>query len=154
MLCGGSTAIFMFVYCIYFYVRSSMSGFLQLSFFIGYNACICYAFFLIFGAISFRVSLLFLRCIYHDVKREWVTYLKHKAILVTSLMDSAILESEVCTMGHMGIPSLNSFTRTLVQKLYPLFLFCVFKWRLNLWLHNAHFGRGFLVANLSLGGRD
>ncbi|TKY67068.1 Transmembrane 9 superfamily member 5 [Spatholobus suberectus] len=70
VLCGGSTAIFMFGYCIYFYVRSNMSGFLQLSFFIGYNACLCYAFFLIFGAISFRVSLLFVRLIYHDVKRE------------------------------------------------------------------------------------
>ncbi|KAG4974308.1 hypothetical protein JHK87_031129 [Glycine soja] len=70
VLCGGSTAIFMFGYCIYFYVRSNMSGFLQLSFFIGYNACLCYAFFLIFGAISFRVSLLFVRHIYHDVKRE------------------------------------------------------------------------------------
>lgn len=70
VLCGGSTAIFMFGYGIYFYARSRMSGFLQLSFFIGYNACICYAFFLIFGAISFRVSLLFVRHIYHNVKRE------------------------------------------------------------------------------------
>ncbi|KAK7341996.1 hypothetical protein VNO80_24937 [Phaseolus coccineus] len=70
VLCGGSTAIFMFVYCIYFYVRSNMSGFLQLSFFIGYNACLCYAFFLIFGAISFRVSFLFVLFIYHNVKRE------------------------------------------------------------------------------------
>ncbi|KAK7263401.1 hypothetical protein RJT34_30990 [Clitoria ternatea] len=70
LLCGGSTAIFMFGYSIYFYSRSNMGGLLQLSFFIGYNACICYAFFLIFGAISFRVSLLFVRHIYHDVKRE------------------------------------------------------------------------------------
>ncbi|BAT90416.1 hypothetical protein LR48_Vigan08g138000 [Vigna angularis] len=70
VLCGGSTAIFMFGYSIYFYVRSNMSGFLQLSFFIGYNACLCYAFFLIFGAISFRVSFLFVRFIYHNVKRE------------------------------------------------------------------------------------
>ncbi|KAL2328466.1 hypothetical protein Fmac_021893 [Flemingia macrophylla] len=70
VLCGGSTAIFMFGYCIYFYARSNMSGFLQLSFFIGYNACLCYGFFLIFGAISFRVSFLFVRLMYHDVKRE------------------------------------------------------------------------------------
>ncbi|KAI4334237.1 hypothetical protein L6164_018953 [Bauhinia variegata] len=70
VLCGGSTAIFMFGYCIYFYVRSNMSGFMQLSFFIGYNACMCYALFLIFGAISFRASLLFVRHIYHAVKRE------------------------------------------------------------------------------------
>lgn len=83
VLCGGSTAIFMFGYGIYFYARSRMSGFLQLSFFIGYNACICYAFFLIFGAISFRVSLLFVRHIYHNVKREWIFQgLKHNVTLV------------------------------------------------------------------------
>jgi hypothetical protein len=83
VLCGGSTSIFMFGYGIYFYARSRMSGFLQLSFFIGYNACICYAFFLIFGAISFRVSLLFVRHIYLNVKREWVTGIKQKATFVT-----------------------------------------------------------------------
>ncbi|OVA09980.1 Nonaspanin (TM9SF) [Macleaya cordata] len=70
ILCGGSTSIFMYGYCIYFYHRSSMSGFLQLSFFFGYNACICYAFFLILGTIGFRASLLFVRHIYHAVKLE------------------------------------------------------------------------------------
>ncbi|KAK4286346.1 hypothetical protein QN277_002911 [Acacia crassicarpa] len=70
VLCGGSPAIFMFLYSIYFYVRSSMSGLMQLSFFIGYNACMCYAFFLILGAISFRASLLLVRHIDHAVKRE------------------------------------------------------------------------------------
>lgn len=70
VLCGGSTAIFMFAYSIYFYVRSNMTGFMQLSFFIGYNACICYAFFLMLGTISFRVSLVFVRHIYGAVKSE------------------------------------------------------------------------------------
>ncbi|KAF7823233.1 transmembrane 9 superfamily member 5 [Senna tora] len=70
VLCGGSTSIFMFFYSIFFYVRSNMSGLLQLSFFIGYNACMCYAFFLILGVISFRASFLFVRHIYHAVKRE------------------------------------------------------------------------------------
>lgn len=110
MLCGGSTAIFMFGYCVYFYVRSNMSGFLQLSFFIGYNACLCYAFFLIFGAISFRVSLLFVRHIYHDVKREWVTYLRSKSnigynarVSLPWVMDYP-LESLVYTVWCNGIP--------------------------------------------------
>ncbi|KAM7272467.1 hypothetical protein ACFE04_027130 [Oxalis oulophora] len=67
---GGSTAIFMFAYGIYFYAKSNMSGFLQLSFFIGYNACMCYAFFLILGTISFRASFIFVRHIYHAVKSE------------------------------------------------------------------------------------
>ncbi|KAJ7947991.1 Transmembrane 9 superfamily member [Quillaja saponaria] len=70
VLCGGSTAFFMFGCCIYFYARSSMNNFMQLSFFIGYNACMCYAFFLMLGTISFRASLLFVRHIYHVVKSE------------------------------------------------------------------------------------
>ncbi|KAK0604006.1 hypothetical protein LWI29_011112 [Acer saccharum] len=70
IFCGGSTAIFMFCYSIFFYVRSTMSGFMQLSFFLGYNAAMCYAFFLIFGAISFRTSLIFVRHIYQAVKSE------------------------------------------------------------------------------------
>ncbi|XP_024034920.1 transmembrane 9 superfamily member 5 isoform X2 [Citrus clementina] len=67
---GGSTAIFMFAYSIYFYFRSNMSGFLQLSFFLGYNAAMCYAFFLILGSISFRASMIFVRRIYRVVKSE------------------------------------------------------------------------------------
>lgn len=70
LLCGGSVAVFMFSYGIYFFSRSSMSGFMQLSFFIGYNACMCYAFFLIIGTISFRVSFAFVCHIYQAVKSE------------------------------------------------------------------------------------
>ncbi|OMO89169.1 Nonaspanin (TM9SF) [Corchorus olitorius] len=70
VLCGGSTAIFMFAYSIYFYARSNMSGLLQLSFFIGYNAFLCYAFFLMLGSIGFRASLVFVRYIYRAVKSE------------------------------------------------------------------------------------
>ncbi|KDO36860.1 hypothetical protein CISIN_1g029473mg [Citrus sinensis] len=67
---GGSTAIFMFAYSIYFYFRSNMSGFLQLSFFLGYNVAMCYAFFLILGSVSFRASMIFVRRIYRVVKSE------------------------------------------------------------------------------------
>ncbi|KAJ0020523.1 hypothetical protein Pint_31891 [Pistacia integerrima] len=70
IFCGGSTAIFMFAYGIYFYIRSNMSGFMQLVFFLGYNAVMCYGFFFIFGIISFRASLMFVRRIYHAVKSE------------------------------------------------------------------------------------
>lgn len=72
LLCGGSVAIFMFSYGIYFFSRSSMSGFMQLSFFFGYNACMCYAFFLIIGTISFRASFAFVCHIYHAAKSEWI----------------------------------------------------------------------------------
>ncbi|KDP33127.1 hypothetical protein JCGZ_13574 [Jatropha curcas] len=70
VLCGGSPAIFMFGYCVFFFARSNMNGFMQLSFFIGYNACMCYAFFLILGTVSFRASFMFVSQIYHAVKNE------------------------------------------------------------------------------------
>ncbi|KAL2511092.1 Transmembrane 9 superfamily member 5 [Abeliophyllum distichum] len=70
VLCGGSTAIFMFAYCIYFYFKSNMSGVLQTFIFFGYSACMCYAFFLMLGALSFRASLMFVRHIYRGVKSE------------------------------------------------------------------------------------
>ncbi|XP_015872609.2 transmembrane 9 superfamily member 5 isoform X1 [Ziziphus jujuba] len=70
VLCGGSTAIFMFGYGIYFYLRSNMDGLMQLFFFIGYSACISYAFFLMLGTISFRASLMFVRYVYRAVKSE------------------------------------------------------------------------------------
>lgn len=70
VLRGGSTALFMFAYCIYLYARSHMSGLMQLSFFLGYNACICYAFFLMLGAVSFCASLMFVYRIYYAVKSE------------------------------------------------------------------------------------
>ncbi|KAK6163547.1 hypothetical protein DH2020_000411 [Rehmannia glutinosa] len=70
VLRGGSTAIFMFTYCIYFYFKSNMSGILQTSLFFGYSACLCYAFFLMLGAVSFQASLMFVRRIYFAVKSE------------------------------------------------------------------------------------
>lgn len=70
ILRGGSTAIFMFGYCIYFYAKSNMNGSMQLVFFFGYNACLCYAFFLMLSTISFYVSWIFVRRIYNAIKSE------------------------------------------------------------------------------------
>ncbi|KAJ4710189.1 Transmembrane 9 superfamily member [Melia azedarach] len=70
-LCGGSTGVFIYAYCLYYYyARSDMSGFMQTSFFFGYMACICYGFFLMLGAVGFRASLLFVRHIYRSIKCE------------------------------------------------------------------------------------
>ncbi|KAK1387161.1 Transmembrane 9 superfamily member [Heracleum sosnowskyi] len=70
-LCGGSTGIFIYGYCLYYYyARSDMSGFMQISFFFGYMACICYGFFLMLGVIGFRAALLFVRHIYRSIKCE------------------------------------------------------------------------------------
>uniref|UniRef100_A0A0D6QVG0 Transmembrane 9 superfamily member n=1 Tax=Araucaria cunninghamii TaxID=56994 RepID=A0A0D6QVG0_ARACU len=71
VLCGGSTGVFIFGYCFYYYfARSDMSGFMQTSFFFGYMACICYGFFLMLGTVGFRASLLFVRHIYRSIKCE------------------------------------------------------------------------------------
>ncbi|KAK4484101.1 hypothetical protein RD792_011321 [Penstemon davidsonii] len=70
-LCGGSTGIFIYGYCLYYYyARSDMSGFMQISFFFGYMACICYGFFLMLGTVGFRAALLFVRHIYRSIKCE------------------------------------------------------------------------------------
>ncbi|KAL1197129.1 Transmembrane 9 superfamily member 4 [Cardamine amara subsp. amara] len=71
LLCGGSTGLFIYAYCLYYYyARSDMSGFMQTSFFFGYMACICYGFFLMLGTIGFRASLFFVRHIYRSIKCE------------------------------------------------------------------------------------
>ena len=73
-LCGGSTGIFIYGYCFYYYfVRSDMSGLMQTSFYFGYNAVVCYAFFLMLGSVGFNASLLFVRHIYRcvDTVAKW-----------------------------------------------------------------------------------
>lgn len=70
-LCGGSTGIFVFVYCFYYYFfRSDMSGLMQTSFYFGYMLCVCFGFFIMLGTVGWRASLLFVRHIYKAVKCE------------------------------------------------------------------------------------
>ncbi|DBA96073.1 TPA: Transmembrane 9 superfamily member 2 [Trebouxia sp. C0004] len=64
-MCGGSTGLFVFGYCFYYYLaRADMSGFMQTSFFFCYMFMVCYAFFLMLGAVGYRSSLSFVRHIY------------------------------------------------------------------------------------------
>ncbi|CAK9140254.1 unnamed protein product [Ilex paraguariensis] len=70
-LCGGSTGLFIYGYCFYYYfTRTDMNGLLQSSFFFGYMACICYGIFLMLGTVGFRASLVFIRYIYGSIKCE------------------------------------------------------------------------------------
>ncbi|KAK9063835.1 hypothetical protein SSX86_017707 [Deinandra increscens subsp. villosa] len=67
--CGGSTGLFIYGYCIYYYFwRSDITGFMQTSFFFGYMACVSYGMFLTLGSVGFRASLLFVRCLYASRK--------------------------------------------------------------------------------------
>ena len=71
VLCGGSTGVFIYGYCFYYYyARSDMSGFMQTSFFFGYMWTICYGFFLMLGNVGFRASKLFVMHIYKAIKCE------------------------------------------------------------------------------------
>lgn len=66
---GGSTAVFVYLYCFYFlFSESRMSGFLQLSFYFGYMALLCYSIFLMLGTVGFFASLSFVRQIYKSIK--------------------------------------------------------------------------------------
>lgn len=70
-LCGGSTGMFVYGYCFYYYfARSDMSGLMQTSFFFGYMLMVCFAFFLMLGTVGWRASLTFVRHIYKAIKCE------------------------------------------------------------------------------------
>ncbi|PWA77657.1 nonaspanin (TM9SF) [Artemisia annua] len=69
--CGGSTGLYIYGYCIYYYFwMSNMNGLLQTSFFFGYMACVSYGIFLVLGSVGFRASLLFVQYIYAAIKSD------------------------------------------------------------------------------------
>jgi hypothetical protein len=71
ILTGGATSFYVFLYCFYFLVtESQMTGFMQLSFYFGYMSILCYALFLMGGAIGFFSSLTFVREIYRMIKSD------------------------------------------------------------------------------------
>jgi transmembrane 9 superfamily member 1 len=70
-LCGGSTGIFIYGYCFYYYsARSDMNGLMQAAFYFGYNLMACAGFFLLLGYVGWRASLTFVRRIYRAIKCE------------------------------------------------------------------------------------
>jgi len=68
---GGSTGFYILGYSVYFWVyRSKMSGFLQASFFFGYQLFICYFFFLMLGSVGFLASFAFVKRIYKNLHMD------------------------------------------------------------------------------------
>ena len=68
---GGSTGIFIYAYCFfYWWFKAEMEGFLQGCFFFGYMAVVCYAFFIMLGAVGFVSSLAFVKYIYSYVHAD------------------------------------------------------------------------------------
>ncbi|GMH35994.1 hypothetical protein BSKO_03862 [Bryopsis sp. KO-2023] len=70
-LCGGSTGIYIYGYCFYYFIwRSDMSGFMQTSFYFGYMLMVSFGFFLMLGTVGWRASLSFVRHMYKSIKSE------------------------------------------------------------------------------------
>eukprot|EP00455_Lapot_gusevi_P018610 TRINITY_DN201_c0_g1_i4.p1 TRINITY_DN201_c0_g1~~TRINITY_DN201_c0_g1_i4.p1 ORF type:complete len:101 (+),score=30.76 TRINITY_DN201_c0_g1_i4:220-522(+) len=68
---AGSTGFFILAYgAFFFFYRSSMTGFLQGTFFFGYMLMISYAFFLMLGAVGYFSSLKFVKHIYQSIKSD------------------------------------------------------------------------------------
>jgi Endomembrane protein 70 len=68
---GGMTGLYVFAYSFYYYFqRSGMSGQLQASVYFGYMAVVSFAVFLMLGSASFQFSLVFVRCMYSQIKSD------------------------------------------------------------------------------------
>eukprot|EP00656_Telonema_subtile_P019154 TRINITY_DN20434_c0_g1_i2.p1 TRINITY_DN20434_c0_g1~~TRINITY_DN20434_c0_g1_i2.p1 ORF type:complete len:241 (+),score=29.85 TRINITY_DN20434_c0_g1_i2:150-872(+) len=71
LLSGGSAAGYIHLYSLYYVTHlSSMKGFLQLSFFLGYTSLFTYAIFLMLGSVGYFASLMFVRQIYKSLKSD------------------------------------------------------------------------------------
>ena len=67
---GGSVGLFVYMYSIYFYITSGMSGGMQSTFFFLYSALIAYAISLCVGAASFATAYRFVWTIYKNLKAD------------------------------------------------------------------------------------
>ena len=70
-LSGGSSSVYVFLYAVYyFFAKTHMHGFLQISFYFGYTALFCFGLFLVGGTIGHMGSRWFVTRIYSSVKIE------------------------------------------------------------------------------------
>lgn len=70
-LASGSTALYVYGYAFYFYFfKTDMSGFLQTTFYFGYMALFCLAFFIMCGTLGNAGSSIFVKRIYRNIKCE------------------------------------------------------------------------------------
>jgi len=68
-LSSGSTASYVFLYSIYyFFMKTEMFGFLQISFYFGYMGLFSFAFFLLCGTVGLVGSTVFVKHIYKNIK--------------------------------------------------------------------------------------
>ena len=68
---SGSTACYIFLYSVYyFFWKTKMNGFLQISFYFGYMALFCIAFFMMCGTLGHGGSAIFVKRIYQNIKSD------------------------------------------------------------------------------------
>jgi hypothetical protein len=67
---GGAVALFFYTYCIYFFLQTGMSGFMQCAFFFLYSLVVAYALALLLGSVSFYATYYFVIYIYSRIKAE------------------------------------------------------------------------------------
>ena len=70
LVSGGSVALYIYAFAVYYYVTSDMSGGMQSAFFFLYSALIAYAVGLAVGAVSFATTYNFVWYIYNNVKSD------------------------------------------------------------------------------------
>jgi len=67
---GVSVAVFFYAYCIYFFLQTGMTGFLQCAFFFLYSLLVAYGLALMMGSVSFYATYHFVTYIYSRIKAE------------------------------------------------------------------------------------
>ena len=68
---SGSTACYIFLYSVYyFFWKTKMNGFLQISFYFGYMALFCIAFFIMCGTLGHAGTAIFVKRIYQNIKSD------------------------------------------------------------------------------------
>jgi len=71
VLAGGSTAIYVYIYAIYyFFTKTRMSGMLQTCFYFGYMAIFSFGLFVLCGTIGFMGTSIFVRRIYQYIHSD------------------------------------------------------------------------------------
>lgn len=68
---GGSTALYVFLYSIYYFLaKTRMSGMMQTTFYFGYMMMACTGLFIMTGTIGFIGANVFIRRIYQYIKSD------------------------------------------------------------------------------------
>eukprot|EP00002_Diphylleia_rotans_P037417 TRINITY_DN8356_c0_g1_i1.p1 TRINITY_DN8356_c0_g1~~TRINITY_DN8356_c0_g1_i1.p1 ORF type:complete len:592 (-),score=81.51 TRINITY_DN8356_c0_g1_i1:447-2222(-) len=69
--CGASTAIYLFLYSIYyFHTKTNMTGTLQTVFYYGYTLILCFAVWIVCGTVAYIGCYIFIDRIYRNVKLD------------------------------------------------------------------------------------